>query len=236
MAKKQESNVDLWLGRETSHVRKALESASRYFDGNDSLTVNTLEAIYGRESSFGTMLGKRGATGPAGHFQFEAVTAKRYGLIVSTTNDQRFDIDYAASSSARYLKDLDTFFGENTTLSKDIRTVAVKNSLERKKFVIGAYNIGEGRVAGAQYLAEKAGKDPQLWIEVEKFLESAGATKDKASETKQYVEVVPIYESEFATKSQVDKKIKQKEPRKDRYRCTEGHWVTIDDRPVFICD
>ncbi len=54
MAKKQSSDVDAWLGRETDHVRKAVESASRYFDVNDNLTVNTLEAIYAQESSFGT--------------------------------------------------------------------------------------------------------------------------------------------------------------------------------------
>jgi len=56
MAKKQSSDVDVWLGRETPRVRKALESASRYFDGGDRLTVNTLEAVYGQESSFGTRL------------------------------------------------------------------------------------------------------------------------------------------------------------------------------------
>lgn len=89
------SNVDRWLERETPRVRKALESASRYFDANDNLTVNTLEAVYGRESSFGTMLGERGSSGAAGHFQFEPKTARRYGLSISKQNDQRFDIDRA---------------------------------------------------------------------------------------------------------------------------------------------
>ena len=55
MAGKPSSNVDRWLERETPRTRKALENASRYFDLNDHLTVNTLEAVYGRESSFGTM-------------------------------------------------------------------------------------------------------------------------------------------------------------------------------------
>ena len=44
MAKKLSSDVDLWLERETDHVRKTLESASGHFDGNNNLTVNTLEA------------------------------------------------------------------------------------------------------------------------------------------------------------------------------------------------
>ena len=65
MAEKHPSNVDRWLERETPRVRKALESASRYFDSNDTLTVNTLEAVYGQESSFGTMMGQRGSSAAA---------------------------------------------------------------------------------------------------------------------------------------------------------------------------
>jgi membrane-bound lytic murein transglycosylase MltF len=228
MAKKQSSNVDTWLERETKHNREAFESASRYFDGNDSLTVNTLEAIYGQESSFGlsSKIGVRGSSGAAGHFQFEAATAKRYGLTVSKNNDQRFDIDYASSAAARYLKDLDTSFSKNTTLSGNLKTVGVKNASEREKFILGAFNAGEGNVAKAQASAEKAGKNPQLWADVEKYL---------ADETKQYILKVLSYQTEFGLKSPANKKIKQKEPRKE-YRCTEGHWVTIDDHPVFICD
>ena len=221
------SNVDRWLERETPRIRKALESASRHFDTNDNLTVNTLEAVYGRESSFGTMLGTRGSASAAGHFQFTPETAKRYGLSVSKNNDQRFDIDYASSAAARYLKDLDTMFGKRTTLSRQRDTIAVTGVSERKKFVLGAFDAGEGRVADAQRLAEKAGKNPQLWSEVAAYL---------AEETKRYVETVPRYELEFAQKAPADKSRKEKGMRKGKYRCTEGHWVTIDDRPVFICD
>ncbi len=236
MAEKQPSSVDRWLGRETNRTRKALESASRYFDGNDSLTVNTLEAVYGQESSFGTMLRERGSTVAAGHFHLKPDTAERYGLSVSKNNDQRFDIDYAASTAARYLKDLNTKFSEKTTLSRGKETIPINRISERKKFVLGAYNGGEGRVAAAQQLAKEAGKNPQSWSEVEKFLEVAEATKDKAYEIRQFVEKVLFHEAEFAIKSKADKNTKRKEPRKGTYRCTEGHWVTIDDRPVFICD
>ena len=78
MPKEQPSDVDVWLERETPRVRKALESASRHFDADDDLTVNTLEAVYSQESSFGTMLGTRGSASAAGHFQFMPETAKRY--------------------------------------------------------------------------------------------------------------------------------------------------------------
>jgi len=97
---KNKTNVDIWLERETEHKRKALENASRYFDGKDTFTVNTLEAIYGQESSFGTQLRNRGIEGAAGEFHLDKVTAREYGLIVSKTNDQRFDIDYASIAAA----------------------------------------------------------------------------------------------------------------------------------------
>ncbi|MBI3322584.1 MAG: transglycosylase SLT domain-containing protein [Candidatus Omnitrophica bacterium] len=103
MPTKQTSNVGAWLERETPRIRRALESASRHFDADDNLTVNTLEAVYGRESSFGTLLGTRGSSEAAGHFQFQPDTATRYGLSSSKGNDQRFDIDRASSAAARYL-------------------------------------------------------------------------------------------------------------------------------------
>lgn len=158
MTNKQSSDVDAWLERETGHVRKALENASRHFDGNDNLGVNTLEAVYARESSFGLpkKMGERGSAKPAGHFHLSPATAKRYGLTVTKNNDQRFDIDYASSASARYLKDLHTFFSKDTTLVGDTKTVGIKNPSERKKFVLGAFNAGEGSIAKAQHLAEKA--------------------------------------------------------------------------------
>lgn len=45
MPRQRTSSVDVWLKRETLHVRRALESASRHFDADDNLTVNTLEAV-----------------------------------------------------------------------------------------------------------------------------------------------------------------------------------------------
>ena len=235
MAKRQPSNVDVWLGRETPHVRKALENASRHFDGNDRLTVNTLEAVYGQENSFGVLLGTHGASGAAGHFQFRATTAREYNLHVSKNNDQRFDIDYASSAAARHLKNLDNMFSRKTTVWGTSETVAVKDARERYKFVLGAYNGGQRYVADAQRLAEKAGKNPRLWADVQAFLESADTPESTADQMRQYVETVPLYEIEFAQKSPADKRLKAKEPRREQYSCAKGHWVTIDDHPVYIC-
>ena len=222
---KKPSDVDVWLERETPRIRKALESASRHFDSNDELTVNTLEAVYGQENSFGIRMGQRGSADPAGHFQFKAKTAREYGLTVSKGNDQRFDIDRASSAAARYLKDLNTWFGRRTTFGKEF-TVPIKSVSERKKFVLGAFNAGPGSAADAQRRAKQAGKNPQLWNDVEDYL---------PQETQQYVEKVPMNEAEFAQKSPADKTRKKKDVRTAKYRCADGHWRTIDDRPVFIC-
>ena len=236
MAEKQPTNVDVWLGRETPRIRRALENASRYFDSKDHLTVNTLEAVYARENSFGILMGKRGSTNRAGHFQFEPPTAKRYSLSSSKGNDQRFDIDRASSAAARYLKDLNTWFSEKTSLGGGVYTVPVRSISERKEFVLGAFNAGEGRVARAQHLAQEDGKDPHLWNEVVNYIAAAKAGPKKQEETRAYVEMVPLYEMEFAQKSLADKTMKEKGVRKGKYLCTEGHWRTIDGRPVFICD
>lgn len=236
MPRKSKSDVDVWVEKETEHRRKALEDASRYFDNNDSLTVNTLEAVYGQESSFGAMQGERGINGAAGHFMLKKATAEKYNLIVSKENDQRFDIDYASSAAARYMKDLNTVFSKKTILSRGVVTIPVGDITERKKFVLAAYNGGQGRIARAQYLAREAEKDPQLWNEVKEFLEKAGAEPDEADETRRYVENVPAYETEFSEKSPADKNAKKKKGKGPGHRCTEGHWVTIDGRPVFICD
>ena len=127
-------------------------------------------------------------------------------------------------------------FSKNTRLSKGLTTIAVQSSLERQKFVLGAYNGGQQRIAGAQYRAEQAGKDPRLWNDVEMFLESEDTSAPKANEIRRYVENILRYQAEFAMKSPASKIVKSKGPRKETYRCTEGHWVTIDERPVFICD
>lgn len=216
-------------------MRKAFENASRHFDGTDRLTVNTLEAVYGQENSFGILLGTRGSSRAAGHFQFKPKTAREYGLHVSKNNDQRFDIDYASSAAARHLKYLDNIFSRTTTVRGASKTVAVKDARERYKFVLGAYNGGQRYVADAQRLAETAGRNPRVWADVQEFLESADTPKSIAVQMREYVEKVPRYEVEFAQKSPADKRLKAKQPRREQYSCTKGHWVTIDDHPVFLC-
>ena len=64
--------------------------------------------------------------------------------------------------------------------------------------------------------------------------EPAGARRAQQMGTAQYVERVLTAEDEFALKSPANKNLKRKAPRK--YRCMEGHWQVIDERPIFLCD
>ncbi len=234
---KKRSDVDVWLERETPRVRKTLESASQFLE-SDNFTVHTLEAMYGQESSFGTLMGKRGSDGPAGHFQFEKHTAKQFGLGTAKKNDERFDIGLVSSAAVKYLNRLNRIFGGRARLGQKQEAVPVQSISERKKFVLGAFNAGEGRIARAQHLASGDGRNPQLWNNVRDFIEAAGAERGKNQETRNYVDTILLNEHELALKSQAGKNIKQKTSRQSQYRCAddEGHWRTIDDRRILICD
>ena len=230
------SNVDSWLKRETPHIRKALENASTYFDHNDVLDVHTLEAIYAKESSFGTLLHERGIDGAAGEFQLKKALAEHYGLSTSKENDQRFDIDYASIAAARYLKDIDYTFSKRTKLTSKLFTVPVLDPVERKKFDLAAYTGGQGTIAKIQQLALKAGKNPAKWDEVRAFLKAAKVDPNIIQQINGYIPKVPEYEAEFAKKSSADKNAKDKKIVKPKIQCTDGHWITKDHHHIFICD
>lgn len=158
------------------------------------------------------------------------------GLTISETNDQRFDIDDASWAAAKYLKMMDGYFSKETTLIDDLKTIAINDCAERKKFSLAAYNGGEGRIAGAQKKTQQAEKDPLMWSAVKDFLEAAGALPDKAEEIITYVENVLSYEIEFSKKSSADKEIKHKKESSLKEQTEDGHWVTIDGQPVLIKD
>jgi membrane-bound lytic murein transglycosylase MltF len=229
------SRVDKWLKRESIRKREALENAARHFDSSDSLSVSTLEGIYSQESSFGSQRGTRGSAGPAGDFQIDKRTATRLGLSTSKANDQRFSIDDASAAAAKHLKTLDESFRNETVLSSSLKTIPIANSVGRKKFVLAAYNAGEGRIAEAQELAKEAGKDPQNWDDVKNYLTAAGASAKKSKETQDYVDNISQYESEFARKSKADKSTKGKS-KALKNPPQGGHWITKSGRHIFIKD
>jgi membrane-bound lytic murein transglycosylase MltF len=233
MAKKQKSNVDAFLEREINHVRCALENSSRHFDEKDALTVNTLEAVYGAESSFGVNMNKRGIDGAAGHFQFKKVTAQRFNLKVTANNDQRFDIDDSSWAAAKYLKELDKMFSKRTVLTVRLKTRTVGSKTERKIFVLAAYNAGEGNIAKAQNAAYTDGKRSDLWNNVKKYLKDIVSTT-KMKEISDYLPKIAAYEAEFSEKSSADKSAKHKKPFALEDVHGDCRWKTIDGRPVCL--
>ncbi len=230
----KKSKVRGWIKRETPHKRKALENASKHFDEDDSFSVYILEGMYGQESSYGTLRGKRNSIGPAGDFQIEKKTAIRLGLTVNKNNDQRFDVDDASAAAAKYLKINDDIFNKETDLGGKLETIAVASSTERTKFVIAAYNAGEGRIAKAQTLAKQAGKDPSKWDSVKEFLIAAGATKAKNKEVQEYVENVIAFSKEFEELSKANKRAKDQNPDALDGFPKGGHWITKDGRHILI--
>ena len=71
----------------------------------------------------------------------------------------RFGIDSLASPNAniqagvRYIK----------WLEKQLKSI--EDSTERSKFILASYNVGLGHVLDARRLAEKNGKNPDIWTD-----------------------------------------------------------------------
>lgn len=179
-------------------------------------------------------MGTRGSTKPAGHFQQKKDSAIEHKLKVTSNNDERFDIDQASIGAAKQLKNLDNLFSTKANLGSNLYTIPVSNSDERKTFVIAAYNIGQGRIAKAQNLAQKDGKDPTKWDYVSQYLVKAGATEFQVKEVMDYVEIVPKYEKEFVAKSNANKALKHKDLTKEAIQPEDGHWITKDERRILI--
>jgi parallel beta-helix repeat protein len=87
----------------------------------------------------------------------------------------------------RYLKILNIIFEKGKYLYGSVSAIKVSDVQERLKFVLAAYNGGQGRIAGAQQLALEDGKDPTKWDDVKEFLEASGANGEKANEIRNYV-------------------------------------------------
>ncbi len=93
--------------------------------------------------------------GAVGIMQLMPITATGLGLDENTF----FSPEKNIKAGVNYIKSLDRIFGR------------VTNPEERKKFIMASYNSGPAHILDAMALAEKYGKNPQIWSgNVEYFL------------------------------------------------------------------
>ena len=94
--------------------------------------------------------------GAAGIMGLMPRTAKSLGL----TSEDRMNPDLSIGAAVELLDRLDKIFRK------------VENNEERMKFILAAYNAGNGHVNDAQALAGKYGANPYIWEDnVQKYLE-----------------------------------------------------------------
>jgi membrane-bound lytic murein transglycosylase F len=85
--------------------------------------------------------------GAFGLMQLMPNTANRFGVT------KKSPVENQIEAGVKFLKWLDTRFVNRE----------MENEEERIKFVLGAYNVGLGHILDARRLAEKYGKDPNIW-------------------------------------------------------------------------
>ncbi len=91
--------------------------------------------------------------GAFGIMQLMPSTADRYGV------DRDSNIEDHIQAGVKYIKWLDERFVDD-----------IKDQKERIKFVLASYNVGLGHILDARRLADKYGKDPDVWDNVATFL------------------------------------------------------------------
>lgn len=102
-----------------------------------------LASLMYRESQFDSTA--ESWAGAEGLMQMMPATAAQFGVTDLTDPHQSLD------AAAAYLSYLQTLYDD------------VPDTLERIKFVLASYNVGENHVSDARRLAEKNGADPMVW-------------------------------------------------------------------------
>jgi membrane-bound lytic murein transglycosylase F len=111
-----------------------------------------LAALIYQESKFSPTA--RSWAGANGLMQLIPQTAKHYGLdTIDATAEQSLE------AGTSFILDLDRYWKKH-----------IKNKDERIKFVLASYNAGLGHVIDARKLAEKYGRDPNIWYDNVDFM------------------------------------------------------------------
>ena len=110
-----------------------------------------LASISFQESNF--LTNRSSWEGAAGLMGMMPRTARALGV----SGDNLYDPEHNIQASCKLLVKLGKYFSD---IDKE----------EQIKYVLGAYNAGQAHVLDAQALAEKYGKDPKNWVDVEPYL------------------------------------------------------------------
>lgn len=127
-------------GNKISQYDEAIKQYSDIIDWDWRL----LASLIYQESKFNNdTMSHRGAFGL---MQLMPITAQKFDIDTISTPEENI------RAGVMYIRWLDRQL-----------TLSVKDSEERKKFILAAYNVGLGHIYDCQALAKKHGKDPQKW-------------------------------------------------------------------------
>lgn len=147
-------------------------------------------AVASAESSFDPQAVSKDGHASKGIFQLLDSTAKE--LLAEQDQDpanyEPFNPPMNVDLGVRYLRRLHELFSTETLLIGKARTFAAANSTSLEKLAVAAFNAGEGRVAAAQNMAQRAGRNPTEFDEIESYLPDI---------TQQYVKRVFLAKSRF---------------------------------------
>lgn len=151
-------------------IRNRLVSAAAKMGLDPALTQSVVSA----ESSFNPQAVSKDGHASKGLFQLLDSTGRH---LMSRLEDgpkeyDPFDPEMNINLGTSYLKYLQDIFSSNTSLPNNLSTKAAADAGSLEKFVVAAFNAGEGRVASAQGRSAKAGKDPAHYDHVAPFLPS----------------------------------------------------------------
>lgn len=110
-----------------------------------------IAAIIHKESKFNPKAHSPG--GMVGLMQLVPSTGYKFGL----TKGKEYDPETNIKAGVNYIKALDKIWAR------------IENKEERQKFIIASYNSGEGHVLDAYRLAQKLGKNTNVWTDNVEF-------------------------------------------------------------------
>ena len=129
-------------------IISAYDELFRRYSGPAGWDWRLLAAICYQESGFDPEA--ISSMGALGLMQLLPSTADAMGVPA----DKRFDPEQNIAAAARYIRKVSQSFSD------------IKDSDERIRFTLAAYNGGVGHVQDAQTLAQKAGRNHHIWQEV----------------------------------------------------------------------